>query len=139
MPIPKRSSLLAVAAVVVACGTVTEPVCACSPAGGGTAVIVGVVTDASAAPVAGARVRLRLRQDESCAEAAQAPEGAPSHTGADGRFRHTASWSGGRKCFRLWAEPPQGSGLAASDSQDVRVDFGATVRPDSVELLLKLR
>jgi hypothetical protein len=77
--------------------------------------------------------------DQTCTELPTVVVGAVQ-TGETGRFRHTTSWSGGRKCFRVWAEPPQGSALARSDSQFVRVDFLDTgASPDSVELTFQLR
>jgi hypothetical protein len=43
-------------------------------------------------------------------------------------------------CYRVWAEPPQGSALARSDSQFVRVQFTEThATPDSVDLAFQLR
>jgi hypothetical protein len=132
----KRFSFFA-ALGLLACGGITEPVCACSPPEDPRAVITGLVTTGAQEPVPGARVKVQL-MDEPCTplpvllvDTVQA--------GANGRFRHTESWSGGRKCFRVWAEPPQGSPLAASDSQFVRIGFLQAPRPDSVEVALRLR
>lgn len=135
----KRFPLITGTMLLLACSGITEPICACSPPGGGTAVITGTVRSPALAPVAGAAVQVRLMNNETCTE----PQGTVVHavqTDGAGRFRHTESWSGGRKCFRVWAEPPQGSALARSDSQFVRVDFLDTgVSPDSVDLALQLR
>ena len=135
---PNRYSLFAGVALLVACGGITEPICACSPPGGGTAVITGTVVDPAAAPVEGATVRIRVVHDETCAEPDSSITRA-AQTDAAGRFRHAESWGGGRKCFRVWAETPQGSASTASESQFVRIDFLATVVPDSVDLLIHLR
>jgi hypothetical protein len=124
--------------LLLACDGITEPLCGCSPPGGGAAVIAGVVTDPELAPVAGAVVRVRVVQNESCEEPDSTITRA-AQAGADGRFRHVEDWSGGRKCFRVWAEPPQGSPLSESASQLVRIDYLDVVRPDSVELSLQLR
>jgi hypothetical protein len=135
----KPLRIAAAAVLLFACDTITEPtLCACSPPGGGTAVITGTVLDPATSPVVGATVQLRVMNDESCEEP-PATLGGGVASGAGGRFRHTASWSGGRKCFRVWAEPPQGSTFSASESQFVRIDYGLTVTPDSVELALRLR
>lgn len=135
----KRFPLFVGTALLVACTAITEPGCACSPPGGGTGVITGTVTSPAMAPVAGAAVQVRLMHDETCTDP-QATVVRTVQTNVSGRFRHTESWSGGRKCFRVWAEAPQGSTLARSDSQFVRVDFlDAGVTPDSVELTFQLR
>jgi hypothetical protein len=129
---------LGVFALLVACDGLVQPVCACSPPGGGTAVITGTVVDAAALPVVGAPVRLRVLHGDTCT----LPDSTLTYTvetGADGRFRHSTSWAGGRKCFGLHAEPPAGSAASASEMQAVRIDFLDTVVPDSVELLLTLR
>ena len=134
----KRFRTAAALALLVACDTITEPLCACSPPGGGTSVITGTVMDPASNPVAGSTVQVRVMQNESCEEMGTTITRAAT-SGADGRFRHTESWSGGRKCFRVWAEPSQGSGLSASESQLVRIDFGDTVTPDSIDVTLRLR
>jgi len=134
----KRFPLIAGTALIVACGGITEPLCGCSPPGGGAAVITGTVRSPALAPVAGAVVQVRLMKDETCEDVAQTLVHT-AQTDAVGRFRQVQSWTGGRKCFRVWAEPPQGSALARSDSQFVRVDFFDVVRPDSVELAFHLR
>ena len=135
----KRFPLIAGTGLLFACSGITEPVCACSPPGGGTAVITGTVRSPAMAPVPGAAVTVRLMKDETCEDAAQTLVHVVQ-TDAAGRFRHRESWSGGRKCFRVWAEPPQGSALARSDSQFVRINFLDTgVSPDSVELTFQLR
>ena len=133
----RRYAFFAAAALLFACSGITEPLCACSPPGSGTAVITGIVTDAAMAPVGSATVKLRVVK-ENCEEPDTTITTAVQ-SGATGRFRHSMSWSGGRKCFRLWAEPPQGSALAASDSQFVRIDFQDGAVPDSVELVFQLR
>lgn len=132
----KRYRLLAALALLLSCEPIT--VCACSPPGGGTAVITGTVLDPAENPVQGAAVWMRLMQDVSCEEVTPTITSSVA-SGAAGRFRHTTSWSGGRKCFRFWAEPPQGSTLAASEGQLIRIDFLDTVTPDSVEITLRLR
>lgn len=141
MHIPKRSPLLTVAAAVVACGTITEPVCGCSPGPPGTGVLAGIVTAPPEAPVAGATVRVRVLADETCA-VLPPPSGVllSTRTGDDGRFREQIAWaSPTRKCFQMWAEPPQGSTLAASDSPRVRLEPRAAAPPDSVHVALRLR
>lgn len=128
----------AAAALLFACTGITEPICACSPPGGGEAVIGGIVTDPARAPVAGAAVRIRIMHDDTCAE----PDTTltrVAHADAEGRFRHVEAWSGGKKCFRVWAEPPQGAALSASEGELVRIEFRNVVVPDSVELHLRLR
>jgi hypothetical protein len=61
-------------------------------------------------------------------------------TDATGRFRLTVAWSGGDKCFRVWASPPSGTSFAPSDTQVINIDFrGFSAVPDSVELTLRLR
>ena len=134
----KRFRIAAAVALLVACDPITEPLCACSPPGGGTAVITGSVTDAAANPVVGAIVQVRLMNNATCDEMPVTVTRTAT-SGTAGRFRHTESWSGGDKCFRLWAEPPQGSSLSASESRLVRIDFGMTVSPDSVDVALQLR
>jgi hypothetical protein len=135
----KRLPLITGTMLLLACSGITDPVCACSPPGGGTAVITGTVRSPAMAPVPGARVRVWLLQDNTCEEPARTVV-STVQTDAAGGFRHTESWSGGRKCFRVSAEPPQGSALAPSESQLVRVDFLDTgVTPDSVAVTLQLR
>ena len=134
----KRVTFLFSAVAVFACGTIVEPVCGCSPPGGGEAVITGMVLDAASVPVAGAPVRLKLLQDESCAEVSFDQTGTVT-SGADGGFRHTAAWSGGRKCFRIWADPPPASAAAPSEPRLLRIDYGMGAEPDSTHLVLQLR
>ena len=134
----KRAIFFAALGLLFACGPITDPVCACSPPGGGEAVITGTVLDPADAPVGGATVTVRLLGDGSCGEVPVTVT-RTTQSGADGRFRHREAWSGGRKCFRVRAEPPQGSALAPSEGEDVRIDFLDTVTPDSVHLILRLR
>lgn len=67
----------------------------------------------------------------------------PSYTitnAPSGWFAFSNVWTGGNKCWRLWATPPAGSGLSASDTVLVNIGFsGMEAKPDSVELLLRLR
>ena len=134
----KRFRIAAAVVLLVACEAITEPICACSPPGGGEAVITGIVTDPATNPVVGATVLVRVMENETCQEPA-ATITRTATSAAAGRFRHIESWSGGRKCFRLWAEPPQGSTLSASESQLVQINYGMTVVPDSVDVTLRLR
>ena len=101
-------------------------------------VLAGIVTTPSAALVGGATVRVRVLDEVSCAP----PAGVlmSTRTGDAGRFREVIAWSGpARQCFQVWAEPPQGSTLAASDSPKVRLDLRASAPLDSVEVVLRLR
>jgi hypothetical protein len=134
----KRYTPFAVLALLFACTSVTEPLCACQPPGGGTAVVTGTVFDPTSAPVEGATVTVRLVKDLTCEEVEPTITGHVQSTTA-GRFRATQSWAGGRKCFRVWAEPPLGSGLAPSERQYVRIDYLDRPVPDSVDLVLRLR
>lgn len=134
----KRFTVAAVIVLVACGGTVVGPVCACSPPGGGTAVITGVVSDASAVPVAGARVHVRVAEDGTCVEPATSLTWTVE-TDGDGGYRHQLGWSGGEKCFRVWAAPPPGSPLADSESEHVRIDFRNGAEPVTVELDLVLR
>ena len=67
----------------------------------------------------------------------------PSYTitnAPSGWFAFSNVWTGGNKCWRLWATPPAGSGLSASDTVLVNSGFsGMGAQPDSVELFLRLR
>ena len=135
---PNRYSLFAGVALLVACSGITEPLCSCSPPGGGEALITGTVVNPAATPVEGATVRVRVVHDDTCAEPDSSVTRAVQ-TDAAGRFRHVEAWDGGRKCFRVWGEPPQGSASSASESQFVRIDFRDTVVPDSIDLLIHLR
>jgi hypothetical protein len=133
----KRFSLFVGSGLLVACG-ITEPICACSPPESPAAVITGTVSSPALAPVPGAAVQVRLMTNEACEDAAQTFV-REVQTDAAGRFRHTEHGSGGR-CYRVWAEPPQGSALVRSDSQFVRVHFTDTrATPDSVDLAFQLR
>jgi hypothetical protein len=137
----KRSRLAAAAMLLFACGTITEPICGCSPLPPGTGVLAGRVTDPAATSVRDATVRVRVLNDETCAELPP-PAGVLLSTPTDGagRFRALVAWDGPvRKCFQLWAEPPQGSTLAPSDSPRVRLDLRAAAPLDSVEVVLRLR
>lgn len=91
------------------------------------------------APVPGAAVQVWMLQDHTCEELPRTIV-STVQTDAAGGFRHTESWGGGRKCFRVSAEPPQGSALARSESQLVRVTFtDYSASPDSVDLAFQLR
>jgi hypothetical protein len=137
-PTMKRFPLIAGTGLFIACSGITEPVCGCSPFVP-TAKITGTVRSPAMAPVAGAAVQVRLMKNEACEDTAQTLVETVS-TDAAGRFQHWASFSGGRRCFRVWAEPPQGSALVRSDSQFIRVSFTATgATPDSVDLTFQLR
>jgi hypothetical protein len=136
--IVKPPLVLTALGLLLTSSCITEPLCACSPPGGGTAVITGTVGDPRSAPVEGASIRIRVVHDGTCEEPSYTVTRAVASDAA-GRFRHTESWSGGRKCFRVWAEPPQGSALSASEPQNVRIDFLDAVIPDSVDLRITLR
>jgi hypothetical protein len=119
-----------------------KPVCGCSPLGGGTAVIAGRVLTASDAPAPGASVTWELLTNAPC-QNSPTPSLMKAVVTAnnDGRFRHTTSWSGGNKCFRVFARA-QGatSGSPSSDTQVVNINFALEGPvPDSVELLLRLK
>lgn len=132
----KRHIASAAAVVVlVACTGIVDPLCGCSmPAF--ESVITGSVTDPADTPVAGATVQVRVMHDGSCAEPGTTVTRTAT-SGADGRFRHVEAWTGAvEKCFRVWAEAPAGSALAASESALVRLGFD---EPDSVAVALRLR
>ena len=133
-----RYTLFPALALLVACGALVDPVCGCSPPGGGTAVIRGLVKSPAEAPVPGATVQVRLMTDLSCVEPAVTITRS-AQTDAAGEFRHSEGWSGGRKCFRVWATPPAGSPLSSSASELVRIDFLDGPDPDTTELVLQLR
>jgi hypothetical protein len=135
-----RFAPFALCALLLACSGVTEPICACSPPGGGAAVITGVVTAPDAAPVAGARVLLRLLNDGSCAEMPTTMTWS-AETAASGVYRLNAGWSGGpEKCFHIWAEAPTDSPLSAAEGRTLRIDFGRIgVVPDTIEIDFRLR
>jgi hypothetical protein len=138
LAVPRAKLTVCILCALAADACLTEPSCGCSPPGGGTAVITGRVAAPSATPIAGARVVFQLLHDGTCAEPGVITGFVVSE--ASGRYRHTASWSGGSKCFRLWAEPPTATAWAASDSQVVHVDYGLTgAVPDSIELNFQLR
>jgi hypothetical protein len=135
----KRFPLFVGTGLLVACSGITEPICACSPPEGPPAVITGTVRSPALAPVPGAAVQVRLMNGETCEDLAQTLVRTVQTDGA-GRFRHTERRSGGGMCYRVWAEPPQGSALVRSDSQFVRVHFtDVRATPDSVDLALQLR
>jgi hypothetical protein len=133
----KRFPLFVGTGLLVACG-ITEPICACSPPEG-RVLITGTVSSPAMAPVPGAAVQVRLMNAQTCEDVAPTLV-REVQTDAAGRFRHTESSGGGPMCYRVWAEPPQGSALARSDSQFVRVTVtGFTASPDSVDLTFQLR
>ena len=136
----KPYRIVAAAALLVACQNIVgEELCGCSVPGPGRAVIAGAVTDPAAAPAEGAEVRVRLMADATCAEV-QPTVVRTATTDAAGRFHHVEAWTGGSKCFQVWAEPAQGSPLAASERHLVRIDFGPSpAGPDSTALDLQLR
>jgi hypothetical protein len=106
----KRLSLIAGTAVLFACG-ITEPGCACSPPES-RVLITGTVSSPAMAPVPGAAVQVRLMNGQTCEDIAVTIVH-EVQTDAAGRFRHTGRAGDGRMCYRVWAEPPQGSALAA--------------------------
>lgn len=132
--------LLALPLALLACSVITEPVCGCSPPGGGTVVVTGVVSAPDEAAVPGARVYMSVLNDGTCAEVPVTMTRS-AEAGEGGRYRLTNSW--GRapdKCFRVWAEAPQGSALAPSEPRLLRVNFGLdAVVPDSVAIDFRLR
>jgi hypothetical protein len=136
----KPYHVVAAAFLLVACQSIMgEELCGCSPPEGGSAVIAGTVTSPAAVPEEGAEVRVRLMANTTCAEV-EPTIVRTATTDAGGRFRHVEAWSGGSKCFQVWAEPPQGSPLAASERHLVRIEFGpGQVQPDSTALDLQLR
>jgi len=56
------------------------------------------------------------------------------------RFRYVLGRSEGENCYHVWADPPSGSALHASDRSLVRIQFrpGGAV-PDGTELTLQLQ
>lgn len=134
--------LLPLVLIVAACDILTpKPVCGCTPLGGGSAVVTGIVRNSSDALAPGALVTMQVLQDAPCQNVT------PSATittivtaGADGRFRQPTAWGGGNKCFRLFARPAGSPAGVTSDTHIVNIEFryeGAV--PDSVELLLRLK
>jgi hypothetical protein len=139
IPIMKRVPFFVGAGLLVACSGITDPVCACSPFEGPLVKITGTVRSPALAPVAGAAVQVRLMKPVTC-EAVEPTLVRVVQTDAAGRFRHGENASNRDMCYRVWAEPPQGSVLARSDSQFVRVHFTEThATPDSVDLAFQLR
>jgi hypothetical protein len=133
----KHSCLAALPLLLLASSCITEPICACSPVGGGDAIITGYVTNPEMQAVENATVNVRLLMDNCSVPDTLIVR--TSRTGPTGRFRHKESWAGGYKCFRVWAEPPPGSALVASDGENVRIEYLREVFPDSIELHLQLR
>ena len=135
--------MAALAVALTACDSIigVRPVCACSPPGGGTAIIAGQVVTAADAPAAGAVVTWEVLNNAPCQNTASpSAMKAVVTASADGRFRHPTAWSGGNKCFRVFARA-QGAapGSASSDTHVVNIDFGLQgAVPDSVELLIRL-
>lgn len=103
--------------------------------------IAGAVVDPSNAAAVGATVTEELLPNAPCLSTAAGLMPSYAVTNApSGRFAFSNVWTGGNKCWRLWATPPAGSGLSASDTVLVNIDFsGMGAKPDSVELLLRLR
>ena len=136
----KPYQIVAAAALLVACQSIVgEELCGCSVPGDGRAVIAGTVTDPAAVPAEGAAVRVRVMANTTCAEM-QTTVVRTATTDAAGRFHHVEAWTSGSKCFQVWAEPAQGSPLAASERHLVRIDFGpGEAGPDSSALDLQLR
>lgn len=129
------------AALVAGCDIIgPKPVCGCTPIGGWAA-ITGRVVTASDAAAPGAVVTLQLLADAPCANVTPASLQVRMATaGADGRFRLIEAWSGGSKCFRLFARPAGAATGATSDTQVVNIQYGVGgAVPDSVELLLRLK
>ncbi len=127
--------------LVMACDILgPTPVCACSPIGGWAA-ITGRVVTASDAAAPGAVVTLQLLADAPCENVTPSSLQVRMATaGDDGRFRLIEAWSGGNKCFRLFARPAGAATGATSDTQVVNIQYGVTgAVPDSVELLLRLK
>jgi hypothetical protein len=134
----KRFPFFVGTGLLVACSGITDTACACSPYEP-SMLITGTVKSPAMAPVPGGVVKVRLMQGESC-ELVEPAVIRVMETDAAGRFRHRESGNGGRSCFRVLAEPPQGSALAPSDTQFVRVTFmDNRASPDSLDLILQLR
>jgi hypothetical protein len=135
----KRFPLFVGTGLLVACSGITDTACACSPFEGPLVLITGTVRSPALAPVPGAAVQVRPMNPVTC-EAVEPTLVRVVQTDAAGRFRHGENESNRSMCYRVWAEPPQGSALARSDSQFVRVQFTDTLAtPDRVDLAFQLR
>ena len=134
--------LVVMTALVAGCDIVgPKPVCGCTPLVGGSAVIAGRVVTAADAAAPGATVTLQLLNDAPCQNVTpNFLQVKAVAAGSDGRFKLTEAWSGGSKCFRLFARPAGAASGATSDTQIVNITYGAGgAVPDSVELLLRLK
>ena len=132
---------LMVAAVLVACGiTDPETLCACSPPVSGSAVLYGEVIDPDGHLVENSRVNAHLISDAPCPSVpATLQPGIFNTTGATGQFRYPLGWSAPTaKCFAVWASPVAASGLAASDTIAVVVNYTPSLS-DSAFVQLQLR
>ena len=133
-PVVRRCTLLA--ATLLGCNLVTEPLCGCSPIPPLEVIVYGTVSDTASVPVAGARVVAR----SPCAVGPFLTDSVS--TDAAGRFRYR-DWSNqsftGLRCFRVWANPLAGSGLVGSDTVDIEVIHRGYTTPDSTEIRLRLR
>jgi hypothetical protein len=130
--------------LIAGCGVLEpERLCGCPPELG-TVPIAGVVRSPSGAAVSGARVVAEAFDvSEATATETVCATGvtfiSTSGTSAsDGRFRVDARYMGGRGCFRLWAEPPGGSGFVRSDTQTVAINPDGT-SPTGSSLTLHLK
>ncbi|HEU0302009.1 MAG TPA: carboxypeptidase-like regulatory domain-containing protein [Longimicrobium sp.] len=133
--IPRTLSAALGLMLFVSCANPYET-CACSPPPD-EAVVYGRVTDPAGAAVAGSLVRVEIGIP-GCGSSPIME----ATTGADGRYRILAYSFGGPepRCEHVFALPPAGSALLASDSLPVAVQFrSARAQPDSVRVDLMLR
>ncbi len=133
---------LGLAAVLTACDIVSppDPICACTPAVGGSAVLYGEVIDPDGHLVESSRVSAHLIADAPCpAVPATLQPGVFNTTGGSGQFRYAFAWSQPTtKCYAVWAAPTGGSSFSASDTVAVVVNYTATLS-DSAFVQLQLR
>lgn len=133
---------IALAAVLVACDIVSppDPICACSPTAPGITVIYGEVRDPADNLIESSRITAHLVGDAPCPAAPAALQpGLFNTTGGSGQFRYALGWASPvTKCWALWAAPPNGTSLAASDTVLVVANYTASAS-DSVFVRLHLR
>jgi hypothetical protein len=134
--------VMALAGVLTACDIINGPdeLCACSPPVSGSAVLYGEVIDPDGHPVENSRVNAHIIGDAPCpAVPATLQPGLFNTTGAAGQFRYPLGWtSPTAKCFAVWAAPVSNSGLSASDTVAVVVNYTSSLS-DSAFVQLQLR
>ena len=131
---------LGLAAALTACDIVDpDPVCACTPPAEGFAVIKGTVIGPDALPVENARVSAHLVSDAPCGAPSTLGTALITTSGGEGQYRYALGWQGHvTKCWALWALPPAGSSLTASDTVLMVVSY-AYFPGDSITAQLQLR